>query len=131
MPVSNFSQEDYLLMATREGIIKKTPLGQFQEVRSSGLIAMKMKVCMAILQIHVRAFQPVSVCRDASQASHVVMLTQAAFLESWQSLDIQCVSLLVILRSCSQVIPSEACFKSSTFLHALHLQEDFVASLRA
>ena len=75
MPVSNFSQEDYLLMATREGIIKKTPLGQFQEVRSSGLIAMKMKVCMAILQINIEAIQPISVCCDASCARCVMTLT--------------------------------------------------------
>ena len=44
MPVAQFEEEDYLLMATQEGLIKKTPLSQFQDVRANGLIAMKLKV---------------------------------------------------------------------------------------
>ena len=44
MPVHQFEEADYLLMATQEGLIKKTPLSQFSDVRSNGLAAMKLKV---------------------------------------------------------------------------------------
>lgn len=44
MPVHQFEEKDYLLMATQEGLIKKTPLSQFSDVRSNGLAAMKLKV---------------------------------------------------------------------------------------
>ena len=46
MPVDQFKEEDYLLMATEKGLIKKTPLSQFQDVRANGLIAMKLKVLL-------------------------------------------------------------------------------------
>ncbi len=36
-------EADYLLMATRQGEIKKTPLGEFAVVRSNGLIAMDLE----------------------------------------------------------------------------------------
>jgi DNA gyrase subunit A len=35
----NFEPGDYLVMATRRGIIKKTPLEQFERVRATGIIA--------------------------------------------------------------------------------------------
>jgi DNA gyrase subunit A len=35
----DFKPGDYLVMATRKGVIKKTPLEQFDKVRSSGIIA--------------------------------------------------------------------------------------------
>lgn len=44
MPVQQFEAKDYLLMATQEGLIKKTPLSQFSDVRSNGILAMKLKV---------------------------------------------------------------------------------------
>lgn len=44
MPVQQFEAKDYLLMATQDGLIKKTPLSQFSDVRSSGILAMKLKV---------------------------------------------------------------------------------------
>lgn len=44
LPVEKFQDSDYLLMATERGLIKKTPLSQFEDVRANGLIAMKLKV---------------------------------------------------------------------------------------
>ena len=35
--------ESYILMATKKGRVKKTPLSQFKNIRSSGLIAIKLK----------------------------------------------------------------------------------------
>lgn len=44
LPVDEYKEGAYLLMATVNGLIKKTPLSQFQDVRANGLIAMKLKV---------------------------------------------------------------------------------------
>lgn len=38
-PISNFGGERYLVMVTRQGVIKKTPLTEFSNVRRSGLNA--------------------------------------------------------------------------------------------
>jgi len=37
--LSDFVAGKFLVMATRNGIVKKTPLEQFEKVRSSGIIA--------------------------------------------------------------------------------------------
>ncbi|HYZ16254.1 MAG TPA: DNA gyrase subunit A [Candidatus Acidoferrum sp.] len=38
-PVRSFDTEEYLVMVTRRGVIKKTKLGEFENVRRNGLIA--------------------------------------------------------------------------------------------
>ncbi|HTD36177.1 MAG TPA: DNA gyrase subunit A, partial [Candidatus Limnocylindrales bacterium] len=38
-PVRQFDTEEFLVMVTRRGVIKKTPLGEFENVRRNGLIA--------------------------------------------------------------------------------------------
>ena len=40
MPIREFTEGSYLFMATRKGLIKRTPLEQFANVRKSGIIAM-------------------------------------------------------------------------------------------
>src|SRR4029077_7490330 len=40
--LSGFETGSFLVMATRRGIIKKTPLEQFEKVRSSGIIAITL-----------------------------------------------------------------------------------------
>ncbi|MBI4296457.1 MAG: DNA gyrase subunit A [Chloroflexi bacterium] len=54
LPISRFDENAYLIMATRLGEIKKTPLDKFAAVRSSGIIAMDLapkdesvSVCLA------------------------------------------------------------------------------------
>ncbi|MFQ5987927.1 MAG: DNA gyrase C-terminal beta-propeller domain-containing protein, partial [Dehalococcoidia bacterium] len=41
--VSSFNEGDFMLLATRSGEVKKSALGEFASVRSSGLIAMDLK----------------------------------------------------------------------------------------
>jgi DNA gyrase subunit A len=41
--VSNFEEEGYLTMFTREGRVKRTALSEFEEVRPSGLIAIRLE----------------------------------------------------------------------------------------
>lgn len=42
LPVKEFSEDTYLLMATRNGVVKKTPLVEYSNVRSGGIIAVKL-----------------------------------------------------------------------------------------
>lgn len=43
LPVSDFKQYKYLVMVTKNGVTKKVPLHAFENVRRSGLIALKLK----------------------------------------------------------------------------------------
>lgn len=43
IPINNFQGEDFLIMTTKNGIIKKTALKLFENVRSTGLRAQKIK----------------------------------------------------------------------------------------
>ncbi len=40
--ISRFLEENFLLMATKRGIVKKTPLSAFDNIRSGGIIAIKL-----------------------------------------------------------------------------------------
>jgi len=42
LPVKEFSEETYLFMATRNGVVKKTPLVEYSNVRQGGIIAVKL-----------------------------------------------------------------------------------------
>lgn len=43
IPVKEFSSDDYLIMITKKGTIKKTPMSEFDTNRKSGLIAITLK----------------------------------------------------------------------------------------
>lgn len=43
IPVKEFSQDNYLVMITRSGTIKKTPMSEFDSIRKNGLIAINLK----------------------------------------------------------------------------------------
>lgn len=43
IPIANFAEGKYLLMATRNGLIKKTALNEYMSVRKSGLIGITLK----------------------------------------------------------------------------------------
>ena len=43
LPIPDRDSEDYLMMATRKGMIKKTPLSDFINLRKSGLIAVNLR----------------------------------------------------------------------------------------
>ena len=42
IPVKEFSQDNYLVMITRSGTIKKTPMSEFDSIRKNGLIAINL-----------------------------------------------------------------------------------------
>ena len=44
LPVSDFTQHEYMLLLTRKAKIKKLALAQFQAVRSSGMKVMGLEV---------------------------------------------------------------------------------------
>ncbi len=43
LPIPDRESDDYLMMATRDGLIKKTPLSEFRNLRRSGLIAITLR----------------------------------------------------------------------------------------
>ena len=43
IPLSNFAEGKYLLMATKQGFIKKTPLTEFDTVRKAGLLSITLR----------------------------------------------------------------------------------------
>lgn len=43
IPVKNFNENDYLVMITKQGIIKKTPAEYFNNIRKGGLIAVNLR----------------------------------------------------------------------------------------
>jgi DNA gyrase subunit A len=42
VPVRNFSEESYVVMVSRKGVIKKTPLSEFQNIRTNGINAINI-----------------------------------------------------------------------------------------
>jgi len=44
LPVSQFTDDEFLVMLTRDGLIKRTPLSDFATIRASGLRAIKLRV---------------------------------------------------------------------------------------
>jgi DNA gyrase C-terminal domain, beta-propeller len=44
LPVSQFTDDDFLVMLTETGLIKRTPLSDFETIRSNGLIAIRLRV---------------------------------------------------------------------------------------
>lgn len=43
IPIKDFTPDNYLVLVTKEGIIKKTELSQFESIRKSGLIAINLR----------------------------------------------------------------------------------------
>jgi len=43
IPISDFEEERYLILATQNGMIKKTPLSDYANIRSTGIIAIQLK----------------------------------------------------------------------------------------
>ena len=44
LPVSDFLKDKFLVLCTEKGVVKKTPLSAFADVRSSGIAAIKLRV---------------------------------------------------------------------------------------
>jgi DNA gyrase subunit A len=67
--VADFSQADFLLMATRRGEIKKVPLEEFASVRSSGLIAMDLEAGDELAWVkHCKAGSEIILVTEKGQA---------------------------------------------------------------
>ncbi|HWT05330.1 MAG TPA: DNA gyrase subunit A [Xanthomonadales bacterium] len=64
-PVRAFDTEEYLVMVTRRGVIKKTKLGEFENVRRNGLIAIGLDDDDALLAVDLSSGE-----RDVLLATH-------------------------------------------------------------
>ena len=65
LPLTKESGAKNLIMATRLGVIKKTALSEFENLRSSGLIAIKLRTGDALVSVHL-----------TKGDSHVILLSQ-------------------------------------------------------
>ncbi|MHA1542515.1 MAG: DNA gyrase C-terminal beta-propeller domain-containing protein [Candidatus Hodarchaeales archaeon] len=43
IPIKDFEKDQYLILATKNGIIKKSPLGDYEKIRTTGIIAQKLR----------------------------------------------------------------------------------------
>lgn len=50
LPVTEFTGDDFLVMLTKNGLIKRTPLSDFETIRSNGLQSIKLRVRSALLR---------------------------------------------------------------------------------
>jgi DNA gyrase subunit A len=51
IPVKKFESEDYLFFATRQGVVKKTPLEDYTNIRKGGLIAICIREDDALIEV--------------------------------------------------------------------------------
>lgn len=65
LPLDKDGQTKHLIMATRDGIIKKTELNEFENLRASGLIAIKLHGDDILVSVHATGGD-----------DHILMLTQ-------------------------------------------------------
>jgi DNA gyrase subunit A len=67
LPMGKDSGYKYLVMATKEGLIKKTPLKEFDNLRASGLIAIKLRGADQLVSVHA-----------TNGEDHIILLTKNA-----------------------------------------------------
>lgn len=53
IPVRDFDQKGYLLMVTKNGMVKKTPLGEFRSARKTGIAAMTLAPGDDVVQVRL------------------------------------------------------------------------------
>jgi len=128
MPVPQFEEKDYLLMATQEGLIKKAPLSQFQDVRANGLIALKLKVlllpCSCSVMCHGQGFcssssfheQTCPLLQTHRPLTHVIQSVQDMQHASLRCFELAASRLLASLLSvcCSLFCQQEASPQTAT-----------------
>ncbi|MHA0857582.1 DNA gyrase subunit A [Paenibacillus sp. CMAA1364] len=51
IPVKQFESEEYLFFATRQGVVKKTPLEDYTNIRKGGLIAINLREDDALIEV--------------------------------------------------------------------------------
>lgn len=67
LPISKDSNIKYLVMATKSGMIKKTAMNEFENLRASGLIAIRMRPEDQLVSVH-----------PTSGEDHIILLTKGA-----------------------------------------------------
>ncbi len=53
IPVSEFDENHFLVLATKNGLVKKTPLGDYANIRSTGIIAIQLRDLDMIVGVKV------------------------------------------------------------------------------
>jgi DNA gyrase subunit A len=53
IPISEYSDENYLFMATKKGLVKKTPLSDYANVRKTGLAAITLREDDELIEVKI------------------------------------------------------------------------------
>lgn len=53
IPISEYKNEQYLLMATRSGLVKKTPIKEYEHVRKTGLAAIALRDDDELIEVKI------------------------------------------------------------------------------
>ncbi|MGV2687223.1 DNA gyrase subunit A, partial [Clostridium perfringens] len=51
IPVENFDSDNFLFFATRQGVVKKTPLEDYVNIRKGGLIAINLREDDSLIEV--------------------------------------------------------------------------------
>ena len=53
IPIRDFAQDDYLFMATKKGIVKKTSIKEYDNIRKTGIISINLKEDDELIEVKV------------------------------------------------------------------------------
>lgn len=53
IPINKFEEDQYLMMATRKGLVKKTPIRDYANVRKIGLAAISLRDDDELIEVKV------------------------------------------------------------------------------
>ncbi len=80
LPVREF-EERFVFFATAKGVVKKTPLGAFRNIRSSGIIAMGLDPDDERMRLIAEAIMPLEGAREALAEARTVRLTTVGMVD--------------------------------------------------
>jgi DNA gyrase subunit A len=78
IPVSEFDEDKYLIGITKKGLIKKTPLSEFDTKRSTGIIAMKLRAGDELIAI-----------KESTGTSDIIIVTKKGKCISFPEEDVR------------------------------------------
>jgi DNA gyrase subunit A len=78
IPVREFTEDDYLVMATRNGVIKKTPLSEYDTSRKNGIIGITLRDDDELINVRI-----------VSHGEDIVMGTQKGYAIRFNASDVR------------------------------------------
>ncbi len=73
IPMRNFEEGRYLVMATKDGLVKKTPMEEYANVRKTGLVAITLRDDDELIEVKATRYKRIlcllrrTVCASGSR----------------------------------------------------------------